>query len=142
MTLYSGSYVLITTLGLIVQFAVLGLLLYGYQLKRASKFGEHARIMTSALTLHLAAIFAFMVPAFALARRIPRLALLLSVLHAPLGVAAVGLGLLLVVSWHRGGLQTCFSRRKFMVGAFSLWLTALALGIALYFVLYWVALTG
>ncbi len=147
MSILTDPYLLFATLSLTIQLAVLSLLLYGYMLKRKAKFPQHALAMASALGLHLTVIFAFMVPAMVLALIpvfvVPHLSGLTSIItliHVPLGITAVSLGLWLVLSWRNSGLKSCFERKKIMLTTITVWVAALAMGIALFTILYWTAL--
>jgi len=147
MSILSDPYLLFATLSLTIQVAILFLLLYGYVLKRGAKFPQHALAMASALALHLTVIFVFMVPAMVLALIpvfvVPNLSGLTSIvtlIHVPLGITAVSLGLWLVLSWRKSGLNGCFERKKIMLTTMTVWVAALAMGIALYTILYWTAL--
>ena len=149
MSLFSNPFLLFATLSLTIQAVVLFLLLYGYSLKRKAKFSQHAWVMTTALILHLIMIFTVMVPALVLALipvfvvpHISGLTSLLTLVHVPLGAAAVTLGLWLVLSWRSSGLDGCFRRRKIMLATITVWIGALLLGVVLYAALYWVALMG
>lgn len=149
MSILNNPYLLFATLSLTIQIAILFLLLYGYWLKRKAKFPQHARVMAAALGLHLSVIFAFMVPALVLALIpgfvVPHLSGLTSVVtlvHVPLGVAAVSLGLWLVLSWRSSGLEGCFKRKKIMLTTITVWVSALVIGISLFTILYWSALMG
>jgi len=147
MSILTDPYLLFATLSLTIQVAILFLLLYGYVLKRGVKFPQHALAMASGLALHLTVIFVFMVPAMVLALIpvfiVPHLSGLTSVvtlIHVPLGITAVSLGLWLVFSWRKSGLNDCFERKKIMITTLTVWVAALAMGIALYTILYWTAL--
>lgn len=149
MSLLNNPFALVATFSLTIQFIVLFLLLYGYWLKRKLKFPQHGTVMSAALASHLALIFAIMVPAFTIAivptfvvPHVSGLTSLISLVHVPIGVAAVSLGVWLVFSWRRQGLKSCFKRKKIMVITMTVWLASLILGIALYAVLYWSALMG
>ncbi len=56
MSLLNNPFLLFATLSLTIQAIVLFLLLYGYWLRRKTKFVQHARVMTAALILHLTMI--------------------------------------------------------------------------------------
>ena len=142
-------YFFLATLSLAVQLIVLFLLLYGYSLKRHQNFPAHARTMTTALILHLSMIFAFMIPTFILAivpvfifRNITSLVSVISIVHVPLGVTAVSLGLLRVLSWRQKGLNGCFGKARTMAAIMTIWIAALGFGIAFYVILYWQTLMG
>jgi len=139
-----NPYLLFATVSLIIQVIVAVLLFYGYLQKRQLKFEKHGRVMSTAVALHMAAIFIIMIPSLIVALIpvfiVPHLSGLTSIvtlIHVPLGLTAVSLGLWLAVSWRfSGGVEGCFKRRKFMVATIILWLTALVLGIGLFLILY------
>lgn len=149
MAFFSNPFALFATVSLTIQIVVLGLLFYGYWLKNKLRFSQHGKVMGVAVFLHLAMIFFVMLPAFA-AAVVPDFVLsrpssatsIVSLVHAPLGVIAVSLGLWFVVSWRIHGLQGCFEKKKFMVATMAVWLVALGLGIVLYLILYWSSLVG
>jgi uncharacterized membrane protein YozB (DUF420 family) len=143
------TVLLIVTFSLILELAVLGLLVYGYQKSRRFAFPQHGLVMAIAVFLHLSAIAAIMIPSFILAivpeylfTRISNVVSLLSLVHVPLGGAALALGLWFVIRWRQCGLKGCFNRKKLMAWTFAIWIAALLLGIILYVVLYWAALVG
>jgi hypothetical protein len=99
--------------------------------------------------LHLVRIFAIMVPAFFVAvlkeyilTNATNAVSIISLIHAPLGVAAISLAVWFVVFWRLGGLKGCFNRRKPMLVTLAVWTVSLVLGLAPYGVLYWQLLTG
>ena len=149
MTFLNNPYLVFATVGLIIQIIVLFLLFYGYSQKRKQKFERHARVMTTAVVLHLVMILSTMIPALISALipvfiipHVSGLTSIVTLIHVPLGLTAVSLGVWLVVSWRFSGVKGCFKRRKFMLATIVTWPTALLLGITLYFILYWSALTG
>ncbi len=149
MSFLTNPYVLIPTIGLTVQVIVLTLLVYGYWLNRKFMFPQHGRIMAWATAIHLTTIFAVMVPSFVIAiipeyiiKHFEGAVSLISLVHVPIGLVAVSLGLWFAVSWRLKGLKGCFNRRKLMLITMVLWLSTLILGIALYIIFYWAALMG
>ncbi len=149
MSLFNNPFLIFATLSLTIQAIVLLLLLYGYWLKSKSMYEQHARAMTAALTLHLAMIFVFMVPALILAlipvfvvAHASGLTSIVTLVHVPLGAVAVSLGLFLVISYRRSGLSGCFMRKRIMFTTLTVWLAALVFGVILYAILYWAALMG
>ena len=149
MSLFNNPFAQVATASLAIQIIVLFLLLYGFRLKRKKMFLQHARVMTSALVLHLAMIFAIMTPAFVLAI-VPEFVVLhvsgiisiVALIHVPLGIAAVSLGIWLVFSWRFKGSKTCFNRKRIMLTTMAVWIAALLLGIAMYIILYWTTLAS
>jgi uncharacterized membrane protein YozB (DUF420 family) len=56
-----------------------------------------------------------------------------TLVHVSAGLLAAVLGIWLVGSWHlQKDLQPCFRRKRFMDVTFTLWSTAIVLGIVLY----------
>ena len=137
-------YFLLGTVSLFFQVAVLGLLLFSFNLKQRSSFRAHGLTMTAALSVHLLIILAIMAPSllFGLAPKIAANpaspASLLAPLHAATGAAAAILALWIVGSWRlRQTTQFCAPKKNIMKYTLILWVITLILGIALYFVLYW-----
>ena len=140
----------IVTASLVVQLLVLGLLVYGYILKRRLKFRRHGFVMATAVILHISIILYIMLPSFIRAI-LPEFILpnpfsaisLLSILHEILGAPALALGLWFVVSWRfRKNFAGCFGKKRFMLATIWIWAAALASGIALYSILNWQILMG
>lgn len=148
MPFFDNPFLLFATASLLIQVMVLFLLLYGYWQIRKSKLSRHGYIMTMAVFLHLTMIFTIMIPAFALAV-LPDFVILhfsgvtsiVSLIHVPLGVISVSIGLWLVLSWRLRGLKGCFNRKTIMKPMIIVWLVTLSMGIVLYFILYWSVLT-
>jgi uncharacterized membrane protein YozB (DUF420 family) len=67
---------------------------------------------------------------------------IITLIHVPLGITAISLGLWLVLSWRNSDLNGCFKRKKIMLTTITVWVAALAMGIAIYTILYWTALMG
>ena len=149
MSVLTNPYFVIPTISVAIQVIVFALLVYGYWLFRRFSFQRHGKIMSWALVLHLIAIFSIMVPSLVLAvipeyivRNVLDLVSIFVLIHVPLGVVAVSLGIWFVVGWRLKGLKSCFNRRKLMRLAFILWLITLSLGIVIYLVFYWSILIG
>ena len=140
----TNPYVVIPTIGLIIQIIVLGLLFYGYFLNKRLMFKQHGKIMAWAVALHLIAIFAVMVPSFLLAviqqYIVPHFfgpISILSLVHVPLGVIAASLGIWFVAAWRLQGLKGCFNRKRKMLLTMTVWLVSIFLGMTLYALFYW-----
>lgn len=141
---------LIVTVSLVFQIVVLFLLLYGYTFYRRLKFRKHGIMMALAVFVHLATVFAVMVPSFVLAV-FPHYILLhpleltsiFSLIHEVTGALALGLGVWFVVSWRfRKSFTGCFNKRRAMLATMIIWLLALTFGIALYSIFNWSILMG
>jgi uncharacterized membrane protein YozB (DUF420 family) len=149
MSLLNNPYALIATTNLTIQIVVLFLLLYGYLLKRQLRFRQHGIAMFVAVVLHLAMVFAIMIPSFVLAIVpdfiVPNVYGIISVVTLVMVVAgalAVSLGIWLVVSWRVKGLKGCFNKKRIMLTTMAMWLVSLSFGIALYIIFYWSVLTS
>lgn len=142
MSIITNPFILIPTISLVAQAIVLGLLIYGYWLKKQLNFQHHGKIMSIALILHLIVVFAIMVPSFVLGI-IPGYLLhnifgaisIISLFHVPLGVLAFSIGLWITIAWRLEGFKGCVKRKKFMLPTIIAWLASLFLGILLYIIL-------
>ena len=149
MSLLNNPYALIATTNLTIQIVVLFLLLYGYLLKRQLRFRQHGIAMFVAVVLHLAMVFAIMIPSFVLAIVpdfiVPNVYGIISVVTLVMVVAgalAVSLGIWLVVSWRVKGLKGCFNKKRIMLTTMAMWLVSLSSGIVLYIIFYWAVLVS
>lgn len=147
---FDDPYVLGAFVSLVIQIVVLGLLLYGYAVKRQLKFRQHGIIMAIAVFLHLSTILVIMIPSFVLAvvpyYIIPFPAEAISItglIHGIAGIIAIVLGLGLVGAWRFSkDFQGCFKRKNFMRITITAWIIALLLGFVLYGLFYWSLLFG
>ena len=134
----SESVLLFSTLSFVVQLVVLGLLIFGYFLKRMRKFRQHGMTMTVAVFLHLVTVFSWMIRSFAsyfgsVSFNFGDLLILVTLAHVAFGVFAASFGVWLVASWHlKKDISKCFTRKRIMLTTITLWLTAIALGFVLY----------
>src|SRR5208283_3391424 len=149
MSLFNNPFALVATLSLTIQIVVLFLLIYGYLLKRQLRFRQHAIAMFSAVVLHLATVFAFMIPSFVLAivphfivPNVYEITSVVTLVMAFAGASAVSLGIWLVASWRFHDVKGCFKKKRIMLTTMAMWLVSLSFGIALYAVLYWAVLVG
>jgi uncharacterized membrane protein YozB (DUF420 family) len=139
---------LVATISLSVQIVVLILLALGYSLKGKKMYRQHGMVMLTAVVLHIITILVVMVPSFASFFSAPGsivfdLIVIVSLVHAALGVIAVILGIWLVASWRlRKDMQMCFAKKKIMLGTLTLWVTAILLGIFMYISFYATRLLG
>jgi hypothetical protein len=139
----------VATVSLALQIAILALLWLGFGMKRRARFHLHGFVMLAALGIHLAIIFAIMVPAFVEALvpitiKNPTSPIgLLSPVHAATGGITAVLGVWVIVAWRfRRSTQYCAPKKRVMYATFLVWLFSLALGALLYFVLNWKVLFG
>jgi uncharacterized membrane protein YozB (DUF420 family) len=132
-------YQIVATVSLGVQIAVLFLLIGGFSLKRMKKFRQHGITMLSAVVLHAILVLTWMLPSFRSFFTAPGsinfadTIVIVVLVHAFAGIAALVLGVWLVGSWRlKADLKTCFAKKKIMRVTLPLWLIALFLGIILY----------
>lgn len=134
-------HLLLSTSSLVLQLVVLALLLVAVVLKTKKRFRPHGMLMATAVILHVISIVIVMGPSFgAIAFTVTGLSemiVALSVVHGVLGLVALVLGIWLVAAWRfRQSIQYCAPKKRVMDVTFASWITALVLGIALYFILY------
>ncbi len=133
-----------------LQLAVLGLVLYGYGLKRKLQFRRHGIVMAAATLLHLALVLVIMIPSFVYAvvpdYIIPSPLMLLSLvglIHGVTGSITIALGVWLVWAWRlRANFTGCIKNKKLMKPTLILWLISLSFGILLFALFYGPALLG
>lgn len=134
-------YLLISTSSLILQLVILGLLIVSVGLKQKKLFRSHGMLMAASVVLHVISIVIVMAPSFGAimftATRLSQMTIALSIVHGLLGLTALVLGVWLVAAWRfRQSIQYCAPKKRVMDVAFASWVTALVLGILLYFILY------
>jgi uncharacterized membrane protein YozB (DUF420 family) len=127
-----------STFSLVVELIVLGLIIIGFILKREQKYRQHGIFMTTAFALHLIPIFTWMVWSFInyfnyASANLSSLLVQATFVHVILGITAASLGIWLIATWHlQADVQKCFSRKRIMLIALTLWSTAIILGMVLY----------
>jgi len=133
----SESVLLVSTLSLVIELTVLGLLTLAYLYKRMKNYRRHGITMTSALALHLVTIFGWMIWSllsfFKGSVDYTNILVIMAFMHVVLGIIAASLGVWLVGSWHlQTDVQKCFPRKRIMIVTITSWVTAIALGVVLY----------
>jgi hypothetical protein len=134
----SMSVLPISTLSLVIEFVVLGLLAFAYVLRGQKKYRQHGITMSAALVLHLVTIFSWMIWSFIAffnsgSVNYGDLIVMVTLAHVAFGIIAASLGVWLVASWHlQVDMQRCFARKKIMLTTITLWLAAISIGIILY----------
>ena len=143
MSVFESPFMIAATVSLVIQIVVLGLLFFGYTLKKKQKFRQHGLTMLCAVVLHAITIFAVMVPSFVGGFSPPgaidfsNMLVVIAMVHAVTGVIAFILGVGLVTSWRlRKDLKPCFAKKQFMRVTIMIWMIALVLGIVLYWYFY------
>ena len=128
-----------STVSLVIQIVVLGLLIGAIMLKSQKKFRQHGITVLSAVVLHIVSVLAVMIPSFtaffgaSVLIDYTDVYVILTLIHAAAGVTVALLGVWLVSSWHlQINMQTCFKKKRFMDVTLILWLLAIIIGIVLY----------
>ena len=142
-------YLLVATVSLVLQLAILSLLLGGFELKRRKNFRLHGLVMLVALVAHITGILAIMVPSFVVAL-IPitlenptSMIGLLAPVHAAAGTLVTVLGVWIMASWRlRQSTEYCMPKKKYMRATLVAWLITISLGVSLYLALNWTVLFG
>ena len=129
----------VSTISLVIQVFVLGLLLTAVFLKSKKKYRQHGMVMLSAVALHIISIIIVMVPSFGVYFSMTGLLnfadtlMIVTLFHVSSGLLAAMFGIWLVSSWHlKTDLQNCFRKKLVMDVTFALWTIAIVLGIFLY----------
>lgn len=137
------------TLSLAIEVTVLALLTAGYSFKKKQQFRRHGKTMTVALILHIGNILGVMVPSLVIGLISPGVIdftnwlVILSLTHASLGAIAAVIGAIPILSWRLGAeVQICFRRKKYMLSAITLWVTAFLMGVPMYIAFYATRLLG
>jgi hypothetical protein len=132
------TVLLISTTTLVVELFVLSLLFFSYYLKRRKMYRQHGITNTTAVALHLVTILSWMIWSFmaffgTTSVDFGNLLHVTALAHAALGIIAAALGVWLVGSWHlQTDVQKCFSRKRLMLTAISVWTVNVAIGVVLY----------
>jgi uncharacterized membrane protein YozB (DUF420 family) len=137
-------YVILATLSLVLQIVTLIILGLGISAKVLGRFFLHGSVMFVAVIVHAVSFLLVMGPSlFSLigeSRLFSDLSTEVSatiLVHAGLGVIAEILGIWLVFSWRfRPPSGTCMGKKLIMRSTLVLWISALLLGIWIYFSLY------
>lgn len=140
---YMYDYIVLASISLIVQIAVLCLLSTGYILKNRKHYRGHGITMTTALILHLSTIFTVMVPSLLLGFTSPGIIdltdinVILIIIHSLFGIAAASLAIWLVASWRlQANVGSCFKKKRFMLPTLTFWIVTVLLGITMYINFY------
>lgn len=128
---------------LLLQIIILFVLFLGYKFKVDKKLRNHGIVMSIALFLHTFSILIVMVPSLLnysglLFTDFSNVLVIITWLHAPIGLLAVILGIFLVAKWKFDALvEKCAKRKHLMKPVMVLWIFSLFLGIAFYIYGYW-----
>lgn len=128
---------------LLLQIVILFVLLLGYKLKMDKRFRRHGITMSLGVVLHVISILLVMIPSLIsfsdlLITEISTIPVLVTWIHALIGLLAVIVGLFLIVEWRfrYPPKMTCAKRRPFMKPLFTMWTIASLLGIVVYVYAY------
>ena len=141
-SIFGTKATLLYDVNLLLQILILILLFIGRKFVKDKKHKNHGIMMTIAVTLHTISILLIMIPSFVtyfgLTISSFSLGIVITWIHAIVGILAEVLGIFIVVKWRfqPEPMKICGKRRKFMIPLFILWTFALILGIAFYIQYY------
>jgi hypothetical protein len=124
----------------IVALLLLTIGVYPYRIRTKNRnLIIHGFLGITALALNLATVFYAMIPTFSASlltfNQLSLSSMAAVLIHTGLGLAAILLGLVIIVSWitHPLGELSCSRTWKLMIPTFAIWATTLILGIIIYF---------
>jgi uncharacterized membrane protein YozB (DUF420 family) len=137
-------YVLLATISLVLQIVTLLVLALGITAKFLGRLFLHGSVMLAAVIIHAISFLLAMGPSlFSLVnenRLFSSLSTEMSAIiltHVGLGITAEILGIWLVLNWRfRSPSETCARRKPIMRSTLAFWVSALFLGVWIYFLLY------
>jgi hypothetical protein len=136
---FLGKAPLTSDIALFLEIAIIIALFVGrFKFARNKRFRAHGLTLTAAVGLHAINILLVMIPSFAVSLDIllkdffsP--AIIITWVHAPLGLAILILGVYLVSVWRfQSPEATCYKRARLMRPLWLLWVFNLVLGLLLY----------
>ncbi len=123
----------------IIALALLTIGVYPYRIRTENRnLIMHGFLSIAALALNLATIFYVMVPTFGgrigLLGELPILQQAIVWIHVGIGIAAVTLGVVIIVSWiiHPLGELGCSKTWRLMIPTFAFWAFTLILGVIIH----------
>jgi hypothetical protein len=124
----------------IVALLLLTIGVYPYRIRTKNRnLIIHGFLGITALALNLATVFYAMIPTFSASlltvNQLSLSSMTTVLIHSGLGLAAILLGLVIIVSWitHPLGELSCSRTWKLMIPTFAIWATTVILGIIIYF---------
>jgi hypothetical protein len=124
----------------IVALLLLTIGVYPYRIRTKNRnLIMHGFLCITALALNLATVFYAMIPTFSASlltvNQLSLSSMAAVLIHTGLGLAAILLGLVIIVSWitHPLGELSCSRTWKLMIPTFAIWATTVILGIIIYF---------
>jgi hypothetical protein len=136
---FLGKAPLTSDIALFLEVAIIIALFVGrFKFARNKRFRAHGLTLTAAVGVHALSILLVMIPSFAVSLDIllkdffsP--AIIITWVHAPLGLAILILGVYLVSVWRfQSPEATCYKRARLMRPLWLLWVFNLVLGLLLY----------
>ena len=136
---FLGKAPLTSDIGLFLEIAIIIALFVGrFKFARNKRFRAHGFTVTAAIGLHALTILLVMIPSFVvsldiLLKDFSSPAIVVTWIHAPLGLLVLILGMYLVSVWRfRPPDATCYKRARLMRPLWLLWVFDLVLGLFLY----------
>jgi hypothetical protein len=127
----------------IIALILLTIGVYPYRIRTKNRnLIMHGFLGIAALALNLATIFWVMIPGFSsgvgFLGEMSILQAVILLLHAGLGLATVGLGFVIIVSWITRPLGElgCTRTWRMMIPTFAIWATTLVFGLVFYFAIF------
>ncbi|MGA2682926.1 MAG: hypothetical protein ABSF44_14130 [Candidatus Bathyarchaeia archaeon] len=133
---------LIASLSLIVQIVTLSIVIYGYILKRKTRFAQHGTLMLVAVAMQFVSFMLIMGPAFLVIvengfSQKPILISAVTLAHVGLGTTALATGIWITGSWHlQTSITNCMKKSYIMRYLIVIWILALSFGITHYVLTY------
>jgi hypothetical protein len=134
-----GKAPVTSDIGLLLEVGVIATLLIGrFIFARKGRVISHGYALTIAIVLHAISVASIMIPSFANLINNPLTdffspAMILTWIHAPLGLLVLILGIYLVLDWRfRPPQDTCYKRVKLMRPLWLLWMLSVTMGIVMY----------
>jgi hypothetical protein len=128
---------------LLLQIVILVVLVVGYKFKMDKKLRKHGMTMSAAVILHVISILTIMIPSMLkysdlLLIDISSTPVIVTWIHATIGLLAATLGMFLVIEWRfrPPPEMRCAKRKRLMKPLLILWILALLLGITVYIYAY------
>lgn len=136
---FLGKAPLTSDIALFLEIAIIVALFIGrFKFARNKRFRAHGVAVTTAVALHAFTILLVMIPSFTVSldvlfKDLFSPVMIITWIHAPLGLAVLILGVYLVSVWRfRPPGATCYKRARLMRPLWLLWVFNLVLGLLIY----------
>lgn len=134
-----GNAPLTSDISLLLEIAVIIALFVGrFRFARNKRFTAHGFTLTFAVILHAVAVLLVMIPSLVstvdfLISDLSNPVVIITWIHAPLGLVVLILGIYLVLGWRfQSPNASCYKRAKLMRPLWVLWILSMILGVLIY----------